>query len=76
MELLTAKIWHFLAIRSSYISSLMPDSMERGYKVIIPKDCNSTSDNDYMDAESTYKYYNEMMWPGRFAKCIDTNEVF
>lgn len=54
----------------------MPDSMERGYKVIIPKDCNSTSDNDYMDSESTYKYYNEMMWPGRFAKCIDTNEVF
>jgi len=24
----------------------------------------------YMDAETTYKYYNEMMWPGRFAECV------
>ena len=42
----------------------------------IAKGCNSTSDNDYMDAESTYKYYNEMMWPDRFAKCIDIKEIF
>ena len=33
MELLKAKIWNFLAIRSSYISSLMPGFMERGKKV-------------------------------------------
>ncbi len=26
--------------------------------------------NDYMDSETIYKYYNEMMWPERFASCI------
>ena len=34
------------------------------------KRTNSTFDNDYMNAETTYKYYNEMMWPKRFAECI------
>ena len=29
-----------------------------------------------MDAETTYKYYNDMMWPGRFAKCTGIDEVF
>ena len=29
-----------------------------------------------VDAETTYRYYNEMMWPGRFAQCVDINEVF
>jgi len=24
----------------------------------------------HMDAETTYKYYNEMMWPKRFAECV------
>lgn len=51
-------------------------AFDRGYKVIIPKGCNSTSNNDYMDAETTYKYYNEMMWPQRFAECICIEDVF
>ena len=58
------------------IDATVKSAFDRGYKVIIPKGCNSTSDNDYMDAETTYKYYNEMMWPGRFEKCIDANEIF
>ncbi len=58
------------------IDATVKSAFDRGYKVIIPKGCNSTSDNDYMDAESTYKYYNEMMWPDRFAKCIDIKEIF
>ncbi len=58
------------------IDATVKSAFDRGYKVIIPRGCNSTSDNDYMDAENTYKYYNEMMWPVRFAKCIDIDEVF
>ena len=44
-------------------------------RVIIPKGTNSTFDNDYMDGETTYKYYNEMMWPERFANCISLDEA-
>ena len=52
------------------IDATVKSAFERGYKVIIPEGTNSTFDNDYMDAETTYKYYNEMMWPGRFAECV------
>ena len=52
------------------IDATVKSAFERGYKVIIPEGTNSTFDNDYMDAETTYKYYNEMMWPKRFAECV------
>jgi len=28
-----------------------------------------------MDGETTYKYYNEMMWPKRFAECISLDDA-
>ena len=58
------------------IDATVKSAFDRGYKVIIPKGCNTTSSNDYMDAETTYRYYNEMMWPERFAECIEISEVF
>ncbi len=57
------------------IDASVKSASERGYTVIIPKGTNSTFDNDYMDGETTYKYYNEMMWPGRFASCIPVDEA-
>ena len=57
------------------IDASVKSAFERGYKVIIPKGTNSTFDNDYMDRETTYKYYNDMMWPERFASCISVDEA-
>ena len=57
------------------IDATVKSAFDRGYKVVIPKGCNSTISNDYMDAETTYKYYNEMIWPERFAKCIEVNDI-
>jgi len=57
------------------IDATVKSAFEKGYKVIIPKGTNSTFDNDYMDAETTYKYYNEMMWPKRFADVISLEEA-
>ncbi|WP_022767798.1 cysteine hydrolase family protein [Butyrivibrio sp. NC2007] len=57
------------------IDATVKSAFERGYKVIIPKGTNSTFDNDYMDAETTYRYYNEMMWPKRFAECVSMEEA-
>ena len=53
----------------------MKSAFERGFEVIIPEGTNSTFDNDYMDAETTYKYYNDMMWPERFARCVSLDEA-
>ena len=57
------------------IDASVKTAFERGYKVIIPKGTNSTFDNDYMDRETTYKYYNDMMWPERFASCISVDDA-
>ncbi|MGM9970805.1 MAG: hypothetical protein ACI35W_00145 [Anaeroplasmataceae bacterium] len=43
--------------------------------MIIPKGTNSTFNSEYMDGETTYRYYNEMMWPNRFANCISMKEA-
>lgn len=57
------------------IDATIKSAFERGYKVIVPKGANSTFDNDYMDKQTTYRYYNEMMWPKRFADCISVEEA-
>ncbi|MBR6402281.1 MAG: cysteine hydrolase [Eubacterium sp.] len=57
------------------IDATVKSAFERGYDVIIPEGTNSTFDNDYMDAETTYKYYNEMMWPVRYARCVPLEEA-
>ena len=57
------------------IDATIKSAFEKGYKVIVPKGTNSTFDNVYMDKETTYRYYNEMMWPKRFADCITVDEA-
>ncbi|MBO4809348.1 MAG: isochorismatase family protein [Lachnospiraceae bacterium] len=57
------------------IDATVKSAFERGFKVIIPEGANTTSDNDYMNAETTYRYYNEMMWPKRFAECISMEDA-
>ncbi|MBP5520571.1 MAG: isochorismatase family protein [Treponema sp.] len=52
------------------IDASVKSAFERGFKVIIPAGTNSTVDNDFMDKETTYNYYNSMMWPKRFASCV------
>ena len=56
------------------IDATVKSAFERGYKVIVPQGANSTFDNDYMTGEETYKYYNDMMWPKRFATCVSVDE--
>ena len=58
------------------IDASIKSAFDRGYHVIVPEGCNSTFDNDYMDGETTYRYYNEDIWPGCFADCVEIDEVF
>ena len=57
------------------IDATVKSAFEKGYKVIIPKEANTTFDNEYMTGEITYKYYNEMIWPERFASCVSIDEA-
>lgn len=57
------------------IDASVKSAFEKGFQVIIPAGTNSTFDNDYMDGKTTYRYYNEMMWPERFAQCVSVEEA-
>ena len=57
------------------IDATVKSAFDRGYKVIIPEGTNSTFDNDYMDKKTTCAYYNDMMWPDRFADCVSLEEA-
>ncbi|MBQ1629287.1 MAG: cysteine hydrolase [Treponema sp.] len=48
---------------------------EQGFKIIIPAYANSTYDNPYFDKETAYKYFNEFMWPKRYAKAVCVEEA-
>lgn len=65
----------FVSNVKKVIDASIKSAFERGYKVIVPLGANSTFDNEYMNGETTYKYYNEMMWPDRFAQCISVDET-
>lgn len=48
---------------------------EHGFRMIVPENCNSTFDNDFMTAEETYRYYNSFMWKNRYAECVTVDEA-
>lgn len=50
-------------------------AFEIGYNVIIPKDTNTTFDNEYLTGNRLYEFYNYKIWNGRFAKVIPVEEV-
>jgi RimJ/RimL family protein N-acetyltransferase/nicotinamidase-related amidase len=57
------------------IDTAVKRAFDNGFKVIVPAGCNSTRNNAYMDGETTYKYYNESVWPGSYADCISVEET-
>lgn len=57
------------------MDATIKSGFERGYKMIVPEHSNSTMDNPYMDAKTTYEFYNKNMWPGRYAECVSVEET-
>lgn len=57
------------------IDASIKSGFERGFEMIVPEYCNSTRSNAYMDAKTSYEYYNKNMWPGRYAKCLTVEET-
>ena len=52
------------------IDATIKCGFEHGLEIIVPAYCNTTVDNEFLSGEETYRYYNEMMWNRRYAKCI------
>ncbi|MHB8131514.1 MAG: cysteine hydrolase family protein [Mobilitalea sp.] len=50
-------------------------AFEHGFKVVIPKETNTTFDNEYLTGEKLYEYYNYKIWDKRFARVIAVEEL-
>lgn len=57
------------------IDATVKSGFEQGFHIIIPAYANSTYDNPYFDKETAYKYYNEFMWPVRYAQSVTVEEA-
>ncbi len=52
------------------IDATIKCGFEHGFRMLVPEYCNSTFDNEFMSAETSYRYYNEFIWKNRYADCV------
>jgi nicotinamidase-related amidase len=57
------------------IDATVKCGFEHGFQIIVPEHGNTTVNNNFLSGENSYKYYNEFIWNGRYAKCIPMNEM-
>ncbi|EEP7573779.1 cysteine hydrolase [Listeria monocytogenes] len=57
------------------IDATVKCGFEHGFQMLVPARAHSTEDNHFMSGENSYKYYNEWMWPERYATCISIEET-
>ncbi len=57
------------------INATVEAGFEHGLHIIVPAYANSTQDNAYMTGEQSYRYYNEFLWPERYAECVSMDKA-
>lgn len=57
------------------IDATIKSGFDQGFRMIVPAYANSTFDDEYMKKDVCYHYYNDFIWPDRFAECISVEEA-
>lgn len=57
------------------IDATIKCGFEHGFHMMVPAYGNTTMENAYMSGEESYRYYNEWMWPRRYAECVTAEEA-
>lgn len=57
------------------MDATIKSGFEKCFNMYVPSYANSTYDNPYFDKETAYKFYNEFMWPKRYANCVSVDEA-
>ena len=57
------------------INATVEAGFEHGLHMIVPAYANSTQDNAHMTGEQSYHYYNEFLWPERYADCVSMDRA-
>ena len=57
------------------IDATCKSAFDKGYKIIIPEETNTTFDNEYLTGEKLYEFYNYRIWNKRFADVMSVEDV-
>lgn len=57
------------------VNATVVAGFEHGFELLVPAGCNTTENNAFLSAEQSCRYYNEFLWPNRFARCLPLCEV-
>lgn len=57
------------------IDATCKSAFDYGYKIIMPKETNSTFDNQYLSGEKLFEFYNYSIWHKRFADVISMEDA-
>lgn len=57
------------------IDATVKVAFEYGFKLMIPEGTNTTFDNEYMNGERLYEFYNYKIWNKRFASVISVADA-
>lgn len=57
------------------IDATIKSGFEHSFDMIVPEYTNSTFDNKYFSKEAAYNYYNDLIWPKRYARCITMEDA-
>lgn len=53
------------------MDATIKSGFDHGFEIVVPEYTNSTFDNRFMTGEVCYRFYNELMWPKRYANCVN-----
>lgn len=57
------------------IDATIKSGFDLGYEMIVPEGTNSTFDNPYLKQDTACRYFNEYVWPNRYARCVPMSEA-
>lgn len=57
------------------IDATIKGGFDLGYQMIVPEHTNSTFDNLYLKGDTAYHFFNEYLWPNRYAQCVSMAEA-
>lgn len=57
------------------IDATCKSAFDYEYKIIMPKETNTTFDNEYLSGEKLYEFYNYKIWNNRFASVLSMDDV-
>ena len=57
------------------IDATIKSGFDLGYEMVVPEHTNSTFDNPHLKQETAYRFFNDYVWPGRYAQCVPVDRA-